>query len=41
MTYYQLLVTEKFDHDPDRDPHWFTSLDPDLHGGKKLDPDPH
>jgi hypothetical protein len=33
-----LFVTEKSDHDPD--PHWFSSLNPDQHQGKKLDPDP-
>jgi hypothetical protein len=25
----QLCVTAKYDQDPDPDPHWFGSLDPD------------
>jgi hypothetical protein len=33
----QLLVSAKYDQDPNsHDPHWFGSLDPDLHGGKKI-----
>jgi hypothetical protein len=37
----QLLLFVTLQSDQDPDPHWFESLDPDLHRDKKLESYPH